>query len=267
MNLYECMDYKEFIGIKIDQNRTVRGYRSELAKAAGCQLSFLSQVVHGSVHFTPEHALGATLFWQMKPLESAYFVELVNYARAGSPELRSYLKRRLQEIVTQHQASHHEEELRPKRCPEFSRRYYSEWYHAAIHALTAVSEYQTVASIARRLSLKEEAVQTTLHFLEDSGLVQRTNDRWENSEPSIPKPTEGTLGYLNHMHWRQRALVSAANAKNSDALHFSGIFTLARSDVSKLRTMIQSFLAQSQSMAEASNSEELVAMTCDFFTV
>jgi uncharacterized protein (TIGR02147 family) len=267
MNVFEFVDYKEFISKKIDQNRTTRGYRSELAKAAGCQLSFLSQVVHGPVHFTPEHALGATLFWQMKPLECAYFVELVNLARAGSPELRAFLKRRLSALKQEQEALNADVQRVARPCPEFSRTYYSEWYVAAIHAITTVSEYQTVGNISRRLSLKEEAVQNSLLFLEESGLVRRNNDRWENAEPTIPKPSEGTLGYLNHLHWRQRALVSAANAKSNDSLHFSGIFTVARADVSKLRSLVQTFLTESQSVAEASNSEELVAMTCDFFTV
>src|ERR1700722_8117600 len=103
MNLFENTDYKDVLHTQIAANRDRRGYRSELAQAAGCQLSFLSQALHSHVHLTPDHAAGLATFWGFDHDERDYFLELVNLARAGSQVLKKILLKRLEEIKDRHE--------------------------------------------------------------------------------------------------------------------------------------------------------------------
>jgi transcriptional regulator with XRE-family HTH domain len=96
--LFEYREYKTLIRAFIRANHAVYGYQSKMAKAAGCQRSFLSQVLNGTVHLTPEHAVRIAGFWQLDAAGTDFFVTLVMLGRAGNEELRSYLSGRLDQI-------------------------------------------------------------------------------------------------------------------------------------------------------------------------
>jgi len=63
-NVFNHLDYKDFLKIQIEENHEAYGYKSRLAKAANCQKSFLSQVLNSHIHLTPEHAVGLCQFWK-----------------------------------------------------------------------------------------------------------------------------------------------------------------------------------------------------------
>lgn len=96
MIVYEATNYKEFIDAKIISYRMVRGYKTKLAKAAGFSPSFLSQVIHGHVELTPEHALRLAQFWEMDEKETDYFMLLVDHSRAGSVILRDRIAQKME---------------------------------------------------------------------------------------------------------------------------------------------------------------------------
>ena len=84
-SVFESLDYKRYMRQQIAAHGDVYGYKSRLAAAAGCQKSYLSQVLNGAHDLTLEHAAGLAAFWQLPRLDGEYFMELVNWARASSP--------------------------------------------------------------------------------------------------------------------------------------------------------------------------------------
>lgn len=198
MSVFEFNDYKFFLLRTVEQNRHVRGYKSRLAEAAGCKNSFISQVLHGHVHLTPEHAVGLAHFWAFSATEREYFLELVNHARSGTPELRAHIMARLArlrldacggkgcaadwvdgsgEVSTASAAA-------TASHPTVA--YYSTWYHAAIHMLTAHGEFSSVDSIGSHLHLAEGAVCESLSLLESLGLCACQAGRWMQVEARPP---------------------------------------------------------------------------------
>jgi uncharacterized protein (TIGR02147 family) len=111
MNIYEATNYKDFLGTKILAYRMVKGYKSKLAKAAGFSPSFLSQVIHGHVELTPEHALRLAQFWELNENETDYFMLLVDHSRAGSIILRNRISQKMeafkQSVLGERRASVH----------------------------------------------------------------------------------------------------------------------------------------------------------------
>jgi uncharacterized protein (TIGR02147 family) len=267
MTVFEFRDYKEFVSRRITDNNNVRGYRSQLAAAAGCQLSFMSQVVHGSVHLTPEHALGMAFFWGLPPLERAYFVELVNYARAGTAELRAFLQKRLDELLESQEKLSRRFDVATISDQEKARKYYSIWYYSAIHVLTSIPEFQIAEKIAERLNLSENVVQSALLFLESMELVRNTHDRWEITESFVHVANNSWLSYFNHVNWRQRALADAANSEARHSVHYSAVCTVSKSDIPKLQAQMLAFLDAHRKIVSESPAEELIAVTCDLFEV
>jgi len=65
-SLFSSENYKAYLKSVLDGPGKERGYQSRLAEAAGCQRSYLSQVVHSTPHLTPEHAMGMAQFWKLR---------------------------------------------------------------------------------------------------------------------------------------------------------------------------------------------------------
>src|SRR5436309_16129314 len=93
--LFTYTSYKAYLIDRIEQNKDLRGYQSQLARAAGCQRSFLSQVLNGKFDLSREHAAELSRFWGLDPLETEYFIGLVDLARAGSGHLRKLTETKL----------------------------------------------------------------------------------------------------------------------------------------------------------------------------
>src|SRR4051812_27474461 len=92
MNLFIFTDYVEALKAQIDSLGKTRGFKTVLADAAGCNLSYLSQVLAGKTNLTPDQAFRIAHHLNWPKLHIEYFLLLVNYAQSGSIEHRRYLK-------------------------------------------------------------------------------------------------------------------------------------------------------------------------------
>lgn len=264
-SVFSTRDYKKILQDKVDENSEERGYRSRLAKAAGFQASFLSQVLNGPTHLTPEHALGIALFWQLPALERDYFVETVNYARAGTPDLRSHLAAKLDALEAQADNLHKRYQAPDIVALEAAKEYYSSWYFGAVHALSCIPEYQTAPAMARKLTLSEEKICAILLVLERLGLVRRKTDGWEIANSCIHLPKDDALNLVNHGNWRQRALLDVQDPHPEHSVHYSSVCALSRADLVRLHQRILAFLDETRNLIMASPEEEPAVLCLDFF--
>ena len=62
----------DYLDAQIRSNKTVYRYKSSLSEAAGCQLSYLSQVLAGKAQLNPDHAAGLSGFWGHSDFESDF---------------------------------------------------------------------------------------------------------------------------------------------------------------------------------------------------
>ncbi|MDQ3232688.1 MAG: hypothetical protein M3Q07_12790 [Pseudobdellovibrionaceae bacterium] len=98
MTFFEQENYRDIIRGKIRDHSRKRGYQTQLAKFAGCQVSYFSQVLKGQVQLTPDQAAALCEVWNLADLEAEYFLTLVNFERAGSPQLQQRLRTQLEKL-------------------------------------------------------------------------------------------------------------------------------------------------------------------------
>lgn len=263
-SIYLVADYKEFLQNQIASHKTEKGYRSRMAEAAGCKLSYLSQVLNGAVHLMPEHACGLAGFWGLSSIETQYFVDLVNYDRAGTKSLRNMLHERLkatrdaqQKLSTHIKSSSISDEASQKE-------YYSVWYTIAIHVLISIEKYQTVDAIAARLGLPLATVTTSLKTLEKLGRAALAGSKWKVKGPPIHLPRESPYFASHFLQWRLRASLCPPQ---SDALHYTGIHSLSRADFAKIKDLLARTITSVHDLVKPSKEEDAVVFTCDLFTV
>jgi len=262
-NPFNFHDYKDFLKEKVAMNRGENAYQSRLAEAAGCQKSFLSQVLNSHVHVTPDHAAAMSGFLGLTEEEQIYFIDLVAMARCGSPSLREVLKKRMKQMKDA-RADPSQRIHWPELEFKVQELYYSSWHWGAIHMLVSIPNFRTSSSIAERLGLPRAKVEKALEGLEAMKLIEKTKGGWKVTDNFTYLPNSSPMTGANHINWRQRAI---ANIQSMDdtALHYSAAFALSQDDFHELKEMIVEFIEQANNKISASPCEEAAVFSCDFF--
>jgi uncharacterized protein (TIGR02147 family) len=266
ITIWNYKDYKKYLKAVTESARPQRGVILRLATGAGCQPSYLSQVLAREVQLTPDHAFSLAEHLGLAPDERKYFCLMVDLARAASPKLRADLDRQLNEIRDANTDVGKRIE-REKRLPEIHQAlYYSTWLLGAAHILTAIPEYQTLSAAARRLQVSEPVMVEVFQRLVEMGLVTKDGSRWKYSRGEFHLPKDSPLIALHHQNWRARAVLDAQSSAGH-GLHFSGAYAVGRDDLERLKQVFLDALKVANKIAGPAASEELVCIACDVFRV
>jgi uncharacterized protein (TIGR02147 family) len=266
MSIYEYLDYVDWVTGLFQAAGKAHGLKKRMADAIGCQQSYLSLVLKKEAHFTLEHAERLARFWQLPPDETDYLLLLVNFARAGSEELRSYYREKLARLKEQNEHIGH----RIKNAEAFPEHeaavYYSSWQYLAIHILISIPEFHSSKAIAERLQLPEKSVIRVLQYLERLGLAEFARERWRSTSRELHLPRESHFVSLHHGHWRNRAVDNSFLARPED-VHYTGVSSIAKKDIEKLRQLLFKLIDDSRGIIAPSAEEELICLNIDLYKV
>lgn len=264
-NLYESPTALAYLKGHIADNRGVHRYKTQLAEAAQCQLSYLSQVLAEKVLLNADHAAGLSDFWKLSDSESEFFLDLVALARASTPRLKQKLLHRLEKA--KQVASRLSSKIPPAErhiAPGVS--YYSAWYYTAVHILISIPGYQNENAIAERLGVSIPRVRQAIETLATLKLITRSSDKkWMLGTRSVHMDRESPLHPLHHTQWRLRAV--DAIERQRDRVSYTGVHSISRADLDTLKEKLTDFLADARRLINPSPEEELVCLACDLFVV
>jgi uncharacterized protein (TIGR02147 family) len=265
MNYYQYSSSLEIIVAHVLVSTEERGYKARLAAAAGCQRSFLSQVLAGAHTLTPEHGVGLAQFWGMRKSERDYFVDMINFERAGTPALRDLLSERINDAKAK--AGDLSVRFQAPTLPHDAMEiYYSTWLYAAVHMLLTVAQWQLPSELSHRLQLPLGTVREVLQTLVNLGLAKLSGNRYIAIKPIIHLPKDSQLNRFNHGTWRQYAMHKTLHDSRSE-IHYTAIYSLSRQDQRRLQEMVQDFIDSTRRVVEPSKEEEVVALLIDYFVV
>lgn len=266
--VFEFHDYKSFLRAAFKGKDSKWGSISEAAKAAGCQRSYLSRVIHGDAHLTADQAFRLSRSWRLSTLERRYWLTLIEAQKAGSREYREFLQETLERLRKENEnLARKLSGKRPEMSAE-SLEYYSSWHWQAIHLLLAVPEFQDPHTLAFRLGLTLEFVEQSLRQLEKWKLAERKGDRWLFCGGNLHIPPESPLASLNHLLWRQRAVMNSQMQQSSgQSVHYTGLQAMSREAAKQIAKFARKMIEESDRVAGPSDSEEVHCMVVDFFKV
>jgi uncharacterized protein (TIGR02147 family) len=261
---FACDDYKDYLRKKLADPDAGWGSVTRLADAAGCQRSFLSRVLNGPIHLTPDHGHGLCEHWELTRAESEFFMLLLEKERASTQRYRKHIEAKLGALKREQENL----SLRLNRpAPDMGQKemvYYSAWHWSAVHIAVSIPELQTIPAIARRLQLPESLVASTLATLEGLGLVKRDGQRWGFASSELHLPKNSPLSSLHHSNWRQRATLDSQDASGS-GVHFTVVQSMSLKAFEKIRRYAVEFVETASREAGPSKEEELVCIACDVF--
>ncbi len=266
VEVFSYRQYKLYLEALIQAAEPRHGYVSKLAKAALCQRSYLSQVVHGSAHLTPDHGLGLCRFLRLSDEETDYFFLLLDHARAASPALQERINAKIEARLKERADLAKRVEAKTVDITAQETRYYSSWHWMALHLVVSIPGYQTLPAIAERLNLSESFVLQGLEQLRRLNYVEKREGRWIYSGDNLHLSRESPSVTLHHNNWRQRGVLDSAMT-NLESVHYTSVFSLSLKDQELLRSRILSWIDESRKIIGPSSSEELVCFCLDFFKV
>ncbi len=265
MDVFQNLTALEFVQATIAMNRNIRGYQTRLAEAAQCQRSYFSQIVKGKIPLTVEQAFGLTTYWGFSHLETEYFLTLVHCARAGTATLKKHFER--QNNALRATVNTLSKRIDSRQLMDHARtEYYSNWYWMAVHILVALPGFDSVKKIAVHLHIQEDQVSRVLSKLTEWGMIEATKKGWAVRASDLHLPDSSPLTQINHANWRTRAKLDL-DRNDPDSLHYTAIFAISKKDREKIRSGIVAQLLELRDRALKSPSEEVCALTLDWFSV
>jgi uncharacterized protein (TIGR02147 family) len=266
MNIYHATDYRDlitqFLEVKIG-----RGSRAKLADVLNCHPGYLSQVLgKGKVHFTPENILKIAQFLGLDETQSDFLMDLLQKERAGTPEAREFFERRLARARQENLKI--EAQITESNTRELDdaakATYYSHWSYSAVHMAVSVPALNQIETLESKLQLPAPFLKKILAFLEETGLVTRTGERYAIGMTRIHLSKDSPLIRAHHQNYRHKAIRSLENENDFD-LHYSAVLTLSREDARRVRDLLLGFVKEKEEILIPSPNEEIVFLNLDLF--
>jgi uncharacterized protein (TIGR02147 family) len=262
-------DYKDFLKAVVHAEGAKRGLQGALAEAAGCKSSYLSQVLSGPVHLTPDHAIGIAEHLGLTEIESDYLLALLHEGRAATPRLkkkleaqRAALRKRRDDLAARFAGARP-----PAALPEAVTRYYSHWRYAVAHLMLGIPGLDTPQALAPRLGLSVRKTQEMLESLAAMKLAATSGGKWQPLQNDLHLPKGSPLANVTHVNWRMRSVQRLQDEADADDLVYSGIHTLSRGDVDKIKGIMRDALERARAVIAPSPEEEVICLLVDCFVV
>ncbi|MGZ3775863.1 MAG: TIGR02147 family protein [Pseudobdellovibrionaceae bacterium] len=265
-SIFDFSDYKSYLEAKTGASGTRKGVKAAIAKAINCQPTYVSQVLHGKAHLSLEQAEILNGFFSHSKEEAFYFLLLVQKDRAGSKALRDFFHEQIDEVLRKRLVLTKRLGAKETLSEIHQATYYSSWIYAAIHIALTIPELRMREALSVYFNLPVRKVTEALDFLISTGLVRSTDKGYEVTNAQIRLGNDSKNILKHHTNWRLQSAESLDREQLTD-MHYSGVVSLSKSDVVKVKNILLEAVKKSQDLIKDSKEEELCAMVIDFFNL
>lgn len=270
MNITDFSGYRHFVltWLSSQPNRG-HGMKSQMADYLRCKLAYVSRVLSGQVHFTPEQALRLAHFMKLTPLETKYFRLMVDCERASSEELRKEIFDEMNAFKKNIHSQDQKEGLQQIVFTESQQsEYYASWHVSAIHMALTIPGLNSCEKLARDLSIPLNKVQQVLDSLTACHLIEAYEAGGATKYRVLHDRIHGDPAASNANHhlcnWRQKAIENI-HCKQKDDYHYSAVVSLSSEDYESIRQILRKAVKTSVDINKTSEPKHLAALNIDWF--
>jgi uncharacterized protein (TIGR02147 family) len=268
MSLYLFADYRAFLKSYFRaQPGGGRGQMQKLAQVLGVHSTFVSLVFKNKRDFSVEQGLLIATELNFTEAEADYFLNLVQFERAGTAQLKKFYQKKI--LQAQDQAKRLETRFDHERKLDAEERqvFYSSWHYSAIRIYTSTHEKgRTVADICAHFKLSRRVVVEALEFLVKAQLVREMEGRFQVGPQRTFLEKGHPLLKCHHTNWRQKAL-NQFEDMSSDEMMFTSTMSLSRRDFQALREHLAQLVKKASDIMKETEPEDVACLNIDFFFV
>lgn len=264
----ESLNYRELIKDYLKrQPKNGRGELAKFAKHLGVNSTLISQVMSGSRDFSHEQALELAQHMGFSDLETEYFVLLVQYEKAGTQNLKSFLKKRIDLLKEQSRKLEKHYNYDRKLSDEERSVFYSSWLYSAVRLFTSIGdEGKTLHEICERFQIERQKVAEILRFLVQSGLCNENNGKYKIAVQNTFLEQGSPFFLKHHSNWRIKA-IQKSEALSSQEMMFTSPMSLSKDDFNLMREELAKLLKKFSVLVKNSPAEEIACLNIDFFWI
>lgn len=268
-NIFNCMDYRAFLVHKLGGEGKRTGSKTKLALELDIKSSYLSRILKGDSDLTLEQAYRCCGFLKLESLEIRYFVELVSYSRAGTYDLKNLHKENLERLKLESEKIEKRLNEPDKLSEEDSMKYYSRWLYLAVHVAVSIPDLQTKESLQRKFDVEREELEPILDFLISSNIINFDEklNKYSVGNTYTHIGSKSDLIFNHHYNWRLKSLEAITKNTEKNNLHYSGVFSLSKSDAEQLKENFIKLINQHVEAIKPSPEETMYCQVIDFFEV
>lgn len=265
--IFASRSYKKYLcDLIASHSNNGRGIRKQLAQSIGCQVAYITHVLSGEAHFSPEQAEASARFFHFGARETKYFMLLLAHNRAGTVYLQKYYERQLEEQRSESRSLKKRLKIGNTVNERFQHIYYSSWHYAAIHMALLSPGTRTPLEISKKLAIPPRKVKSVLDFLVEQKLVTKNGLEFNATKATLHLDKNSPLISKHHANWRLRAM-QALEDPQPESLQYSGVISCGKKDIEKIHEKLSKCLEECVALIKESPSEELVAMNFDLFSL
>lgn len=266
-NIYNFICYKSYINesIKMAPNKG-RGLKKKIAEELNCQNTYVSHVLSGKSDFSLEQGKGLAKFFSLNTQETRYLFLLINYKRAGTVELKNFLREEINDIREKNKRIKERVKINRELPLHAMEEYYSNWTYGAVHMTLLLDGVTTINDIALKLKLDVKIVRSILIFLESIKLISSKGNRYIVSQKVLHLDRESSFISIHHQNWRLK-VIDKIKSKDDKDLNYSLCFTCERKDVEQIKEVFLEAIEKASNIIKPSKSEELMALNLDIFSL
>jgi uncharacterized protein (TIGR02147 family) len=266
MNKFQYLDYKALLAALIKAKPTgERGLHTRLARHMQVHTTFLTHVLKGKHQLSNEQALKICDFFAFRPLETDFFLHLVQWNRAGNEEAKAYFGQKVSSIRDQGLSLKEQLQKQSSMTTEDQAIFYSDWTYSAVRLATALPEGRSSESISKILNLPYHKVTKAVDFLLKCGLCKVEGERLTYSVFSTYVDAQSPFAKRLHDNWRLRSIQHGPSDRE-DVMYSSAV-TLTKKDFLELREVLVETLKKFEKVTDESEPRILAYLNLDWIKV
>lgn len=264
--VFQYDSYKQFIRQWIEsQPSKGRGEIAKLGQSLNVSPSLISAILTTDRHFSAEQACELTEYFNLKKIESDYFIALVSHEKAGSEKLKKFWAQQKREILKKSQEVKSRVEFEKILTSEQQTQYYSHAIYSQIRVLSTLENGISFSELIGLIKMPENRLNNAIEFLLEAKLIMKNNESYVATEKMVFVNKESPDYLRHHMNWRLQQLQQVTSTTETD-LTFTFPCTLSQSDFKNIKVLLVEAIAKTSHVIRDSPPEEFACLTIDFIS-
>jgi len=271
MSVFHYQDYRQLIKDEVEKRKALDSKFNfqRMSEKTGIQKAYLSQVLGGQRDLAQDQLFKVCQFLGLGAEESDYMALLLEYARSGLSERKSFLKKKIEEwqranLKTEKNVAVKEVTL----SNESVALYYLDPLHQLVHIALDIPRFRkNPTELLNYLAISKEKLAWILTNLEKMEIVQLKEGEVKVLHHNLHLPKDSplfwswktSLATMAYQHLRN-------NSRDKDKNYtFSVVFAADEETRLKLHQMFMDFLKDAKKFVGEAKSKEVYQMNFDLF--
>ncbi|NJL24616.1 MAG: TIGR02147 family protein [Calothrix sp. SM1_5_4] len=235
-----------------------------MAEHLGVSAAMVSQILSGEKTLHADLGIRVSEFVGLNDKETDYFLQLIEYERAGYHRLKSRLLKKIEQA--QAEAKNLSQRVQVDREMDEKDRaiYYSSWLYTAIRNLSALGDGITPDEISVSLQIPRPVVVRVLQFLTEKGLCTEDKGRYSYQQKWTHIPAGSPFVARHHQNWRLQGFHRMESFHDED-FFLTAPMSMSAEVANRIRARILELVTEVQKEVGPSKSEVVRCLNIDWF--